>query len=152
MKPIAITEFADRLNEIVPVMMKEFGRRTVKELYHQEVTLPQFFILEYLHKEGESKMTDLAHFMNVTTAAMTGIVDRLVRDKYLERTFEPQDRRIIKVGLTGKAEELVKKVNQHRRQMVIKIFGKISEKDREDYLRILVRIRDVLTIEKEPNA
>jgi DNA-binding MarR family transcriptional regulator len=152
MKPIAITEFADRLNEIVPVMMKEFGRRTVKELYKQEITLPQFFILEYLHKEGELKMTDLAHFMNVTTAAMTGIVDRLVREKYLERTFEPQDRRIIKVKLTAKGEELVKKVSQQRRQMVIRTFGKISEKDRGDYLRILSRIRDVLTIEKETNA
>ena len=144
MSQLSIYEFADKLNEVMPVLMREFVRRQVNELYKGKITLPQFLILDFLHHQGESRMTDLASFMHVTTAAMTGIGERLVKGGYAVRTYEPQDRRIIKVGLTIKGNELVKKVNHQRREMVLKIFGKISESDRQDYLRILMQIKDIL--------
>jgi DNA-binding MarR family transcriptional regulator len=95
-------------------------------------------------------MTDMAHFMQVTTAAMTGLVDRLVRDGYLTRVYDPQDRRVIKIKLTLRGNGLIKKINDHRRKMVIKIFGQIPEADRQDYLRILMQIKEILT--KESSA
>mgnify|MGYP001614567880 FL=1 len=151
MVQVSLLEFADKMNEIIPVIIKGFSRRLATELYKGKITLPQFLILEFLHREGESKMTDLARFMGVSTAAMTGIVDRLVRDGYAVRTFYPHDRRIIKVKLTTRGGELLRKVNQQRRQMLIKIFGRISETDRREYLRILMQIKDILTKEKIPN-
>lgn len=144
MKEISLPDFADTINELMPVLFKEFARRQTNELYKGKITLPQFLILGFLHREGESKMTALARFMQVTTAAMTGIVDRLVKYGYVERVYEPQDRRIIKVRLTNRGSGLLKKINQQRRQMVIRIFGQISTSDRKDYLRILMQIKDIL--------
>ncbi len=63
------------------------------------------------------------------------------------RVYNPEDRRIIKIKLTPQGNTLVKKINQHRRQMVINIFGKLSEPDRREYLRILIQIKDKLTKE-----
>jgi DNA-binding MarR family transcriptional regulator len=145
---LPITEFADRLSRIIPTMMKEFARQQLF-LYRDQITLPQFIILDFLHIQGESKMKDLATFMNVSTAAMTGIVERLVRYKYVIRSFQPDDRRIIKVGLTTRGNELVRKINEQRRKMLVKVFGKVSEKDRQDYLRILTQIKDILLKEKQ---
>jgi len=149
MAGFSLLEFADKMNEIMPIVVKEFARRQINELYKGKITLPQFLILELLHREGESKMKDLAGFMKVSTAAMTGIVDRLVKYGYALRAYDTQDRRIIRIKLTSKGAVLVKKVNQQRRQMTINIFGKISEDERQDYLKILMRIRDILTQEKE---
>lgn len=140
-----LTEFADRLGQIIPVMMKDFARRQMGELFKVKITFPQFFILQFLHIEGESKMTDMARFMNVTTAAMTGLADRLVKSGYVKRIYDPDDRRVIKIELTANGEEIVKNVNQHRRQMIIKMFGKISGADRMNYLRILTQIKETLT-------
>jgi DNA-binding MarR family transcriptional regulator len=137
MNRLCLAEFADRINEIVPVIMKEFTKRQTGELYKTKVTLPQFLILVLLQREGETKMTDLAHMVKVTTAAMTGI-------GYAVRAYDPQDRRIIKVKATTKGSQLVKKVNEERRKMIIKIFGKLSESDRTDYLRILTQIKEAL--------
>ena len=141
---ISISEFADTLSQILPVVMKGFSRHQVSELYKGKITLPQFLILDFLNKKAEARMTDLARFMEVTTAAMTGLVDRLVRYGYVVRGFEPKDRRIIKIKLTSRGKDLVEKVNRHRKEMIIKVFGKISEKDRQDYLRILKKIRDII--------
>jgi DNA-binding MarR family transcriptional regulator len=146
--PVSLNEFADRLNKIIPVVMKAFIRRSTQELYKGKITLPQLLILAFLEEQGESRMTDLARFMKVSTAAMTGIVDRLVRYGYLLRVYDPKDRRTIKVRLNSRGLELIKKIAQQRRKMVISIFGQISEAEREEYLRILTRIHDILTKEE----
>jgi len=142
--PIAIEVFADKVNEIMPAMFKEFTRRLTRELHKTKITLPQFFVLEFLSREGESRMTELANFMNVTTPAMTGIVDRLVRDSYVARIFDPDDRRIIKVKLTAGGNSIVKKICERKQQMIVKVFGKISGVEREQYLGILKQIKDIL--------
>lgn len=142
-----LLEFADKMNEVMPGIIQGFARRQADELYKGKITLPQFLILDFLSQQGESKMTALAHFMQVTTAAMTGIVDRLVGYGYVVRVYDPEDRRIIKIKLTPGGNELVRKINAQRRSMVIKIFGSISEADRQDYLRILMQIKEILTKE-----
>lgn len=149
MSEILLMDFADRMNEIMPEIIKEFARRQADELCKGKVTLQQFLVLGLLKKEQESKMKRLAQFMRVSEAAMTGIVERLVRDNYVVRVYETKDRRIIKIRLSQRGKELVKKINAQRRRMIIKIFGKISERERLDYLRILMHIRDILAKEKE---
>src|SRR3989338_7058848 len=141
---ISLSGFADKLNEVMPVIIKEFSRYQANELYKGKITLPQFLIMDFLNKKGEARMTDLAHFMGVSTAAVTGIVDRLVKYGYVLRGFEPEDRRVIKIKLTPKGYMLVKKINLQRREMLINVFGKISDVDRQEYLRILMEIKDVL--------
>ena len=145
----SLSEFADSINEIMPVIIKEFTRRHSNELYKGKITLPQFLILEFLRRQQECKMKELAGFMRVSTAAMTGIVERLVKYGYCVRQSDPQDRRIIKIRLTPKGGELLKKISGQRRKMAIDIFGQISEKDRGDYLRILMQVKDILTHEEE---
>lgn len=144
MKGIPLSEFADKMNELMPTVIKEFVRRQANELYKGKITLPQFLILAFLAREGGSKMSVLARFMGVSTAAMTGIVERLVRDNYALRQSQAGDRRIIKVKLTYRGAQLVTRINAQRKQMILSIFGKISEEDRRDYLRILMQIKDVL--------
>ncbi len=150
--PHSLNEFADQLNEIMPVVAREFWKKQGSDLDKNKITISQLFILNLLAKRGESKMGDLAHFMEVTTAAMTGIVDRLVRSGYAVRLPQTEDRRIIKIGLSSRGEQLIKRVNLDKRQMVIKIFGKISQGEREEYLKILMHIHDTLSKEKQEAA
>jgi DNA-binding MarR family transcriptional regulator len=144
MLKISISEFADRLNEILPVLIREFAKRQAGELYKGKITMPQFIILDFLNKRGPLKMSDVARFMGVSTAATTGIIDRLVKCGYIKRAHEPNDRRIIKIKSTSKGMELTKRINSQRHKMIINIFSKLSSTERNDYLRVLMRIRDIL--------
>lgn len=137
--------FADKMSEVMPEITRGFARRQTDELCKGKITLPQFLILEFLNQHGESKMTATAHFMRVTTAAMTGIVDRLVGYGYVTRVYDPEDRRVIRIKLTARGSGLVKRITEQRRNMIIKIFGSISEEDRRVYLRVLMQMKDILT-------
>ncbi len=149
---LSLPEFADRLNKIMPVIGREFFRRNANELSQGKITLPQLLILDFLNENGPSRMTDLAHFIKVSTAAMTGIIERLVRHGYAFRVYEPRDRRIIRIRLNPKGSDLIKKINRQKRETVIHIFGRISESERQDYLRILMRIKDILTTEEQKQS
>ena len=144
MADISVSEFADKINEIIPVILREFIKQQANELHKGKITLPQFLIMDFLSRQGESKMTVLANFMNVTTAAMTGIVERLVRDGYVSRINDKADRRVINIKLTAKGSSLVKRITEQKNDMVIKTFGRISGNDRAEYLRILTNIKDIL--------
>jgi len=140
-----LSEFADKLNEIMPVLMREFARMQPAEVYKDKITLPQILILQHLNSQDPVKMTDIANFMKVTTAAATGIINRLVNSGYVLRVLDEKDRRVIKVKITPKGLLLMKKLALERRKTVIHLFSKVSEQDRRDYLRILTRIKDTIS-------
>ena len=144
MSTISLTDFADKLSEILPLIIREFLRRQVQEICKGTVTLQQFIVMEFLKDHPDSKMCELATYMETSMATMTGIVDRLVRQKYVERHFDPSDRRTIKCALTSKGNNLLKEILKRRRDMIISIFGKLSQDDRQDYLRILTQVKDIL--------
>ncbi len=145
---VSIVDFADKLEQIMPEIMKGFIHRLNNDVYKGRITLPQLLILDLLNRQGPSRMTDLAKQMKVTTAASTGIVQRLVLLGYVQREFDQKDRRIIKIKLSPKGTELLKRLTQQRRQLITKIFAQISEHDRGEYLRILVQVKEVLNKEK----
>ena len=144
MPQLTLSEFADRVGEIMPVMMKEFIKRQASDFYKTKITMPQFFVLEFLYRSGESKMSRIAKFINVSTAAITGIVERLVRDGYVIRASDPKDRRIVMIRLTAKGTKAVKDIMEKRKEVTMKIFGVISQEEREQYLNILSHIREHL--------
>ena len=135
-----LSHFSDRVIEIMPVITREFSKRQISEFYKTRITLPQFVVLDALHRHGESKMTDLARYLDVTTAAVTGIVDRLVRDGHVLRMRDPDDRRVIKVKLTAKGSSSARNITEDRKKTIIKLFGMITQKERDAYLGILEHI------------
>ena len=144
MSQLSITEFADKVGELMPFIMKDFMRAQTEEFYKLKITMPQFFVMEHLFRAGECRMGDIAKFINVTTAAMTGLVDRIVREGYAARSSDPDDRRIVKINLTAKGARVVKEMIERRRQVSINMFGRISQEEREEYLKILTHLKETM--------
>lgn len=142
MNTLSLDMFVDKVGEIMPSLSREFLKNQTIDFYKVKLTFPQCFMLDMLDRSGELNMTDLAKSMNVTTAAMTGVADRLVRDSYVVRASDPKDRRVIKIRLTVKGKKAVRMIHEHRRQMLLKLFGVLSVSERKEYLRLLTKIKE----------
>jgi DNA-binding MarR family transcriptional regulator len=151
MGKLAIEEFADRVNEAMAVISREFLRHQTEDFYKIKITMPQIIVLDNIYRHGELKMTDLARVLNVTTAAVTGLCDRLVRDGYAERVSDPNDRRVVKIRLTAEGKKIMRHVHEHRKKAMIKMFGVISQEERESYLSILEHMKEHLSDESGRN-
>lgn len=57
------------------------------------------YLLCLLHERGSVTMTTAARELGITTAAMTGIADKLCRLTYAQRKCNPDDRRVTALAI-----------------------------------------------------
>lgn len=84
------------------------------------LTHGQFFMLIALYEENGLLPSQLADKVSLDRPTTTGLLERLERDGWIERRFDPTNRRIVRVHLTPKAQEqrptilaTYKKINGH---------------------------------------
>jgi DNA-binding MarR family transcriptional regulator len=79
-------------------------------------------------------MTDIARKMGHSTAAATGLVDRMEKLGYLERTHALEDRRKVMVRVTAKGNELVNQLRGSLAQLVANAMQETSSTDAASFL------------------
>ena len=75
-----------------------------------KISYPQFFLLAYLAEEECISMNNIARMMGHSTAAATGMVDKLQDLGYLKRNTAAADRRKIMVRITPEGRELIERM------------------------------------------
>jgi DNA-binding MarR family transcriptional regulator len=115
---------AEELAEIIMHMQRKFLHNLSEELGHGSVSFPQYFLLGYLDKQDVITMSGIASKMGHTTAAATGLVDRLEKLGYVQRSHALDDRRKVMVKITAKGSGLVAEI---RGDMVNKIMTLLRE-------------------------
>ena len=87
--------------------------RLSEELAPGQVSFPQFFLLAHIGAQTKPlSMSEIADKMNHSTAAATGLVDRLENLGYVQRTHAANDRRKVLVKITRKGHALVDRIRQ----------------------------------------
>ncbi|MGA2775814.1 MAG: MarR family winged helix-turn-helix transcriptional regulator [Candidatus Omnitrophota bacterium] len=135
-----IKEFANKVIELSPQIIRGFKQYENNYLTRGEITLPQFWALGYLDYNGKSKMNDLAKHLKISPSATTGLINRLIVQGLVVRKDDFHDRRIVWIELTPKGKGIIKSITKQKTETLIKVFGKISPKDREHYLNILEQV------------
>jgi DNA-binding MarR family transcriptional regulator len=125
----AVQAEADRLADFVLFTQRSCILNLSGELSKGNVSYPQFFLLAYLSCEEYLTMTDIAKKMGHSTAAATGLVDRLEKLSYVERVHAAEDRRKIMVRITQKGVELVSRM---RREIATDLADMLSHMDQEE--------------------
>jgi DNA-binding MarR family transcriptional regulator len=103
---------AGRLADFIMFTQRSFLLNLSKELNKGSVSFAQFFLLGYLAKEDYLTMTDISKKMGHSTAAATGLVDRLEKLGYVQRLHASDDRRKVMVQITRKGIDLVEKMRE----------------------------------------
>jgi DNA-binding MarR family transcriptional regulator len=125
----ALQAEADRLADFVLFTQRSCILNLSGELSKGNVSFPQFFLMAYLSSEEYLTMSDIAKKMGHSTAAATGLVDRLEKLSYVERIHAAEDRRKIMVRITQKGVELVSRM---RREIAIDLADMLSNMDQEE--------------------
>lgn len=101
---------AEQLSDFVMFAQRSCILNLSSELTKDKVSFPQFFLMTYLEAEPFLTMSSIAKKMGHSTAASTGLVDKLEELGYVERGHAPNDRRKIIVRITAQGRELVAKM------------------------------------------
>lgn len=106
------------------------------------LSMPQFSILMQLHYKGPCGMSEISERFDVTAAAASQLVDKLVQGGYIERTEDPSDRRAKLLKLSTNGSKLVDKGIQERYRWMDELVGQLTAEERGQVAEALTMLTE----------
>ena len=105
----------------------------------------EVFALILLERRGEIIMSDIAGYVNVSMSTATGIVDRLVKNGYVERNRGDSDRRVVMIRLTEKGKSFADQIKNLGTRYFERISDALTEEERAFLFRIFSKVMGVIS-------
>ncbi len=132
---------AERLADIFAEMQRSFVLALSKKLARGNVSFPQYCLLGFLAQQETLTMTEVARRMGHTTAAATGLVDRLEKLGHVERRHTQEDRRKILVRVTASGSQLVAEVRDDMICNLLKMMEHLEPTEQKAWVQIYEKLR-----------
>ncbi len=123
-----------KLADFILFSQREFLLNLSRELNRDNISFAQFFLLSYLSTSPELTMTDIARKMGHSTAAATGLVDRLEKLGYMERTHAIDDRRKVLVRITSRGLDLVSRLRDELQNQIASAMTETASSDAASFI------------------
>ncbi|HRV28185.1 MAG TPA: MarR family transcriptional regulator [Spirochaetia bacterium] len=101
------------------------------------LNFPRMMILFRLAHKDQCSVSDIGKHMDVSSPAASQLLDKLVEAGYINRTENPDDRRIRNIEITEKGLALVHEIESKLNNSMHEIVQAIPEKDRSGVAKSL---------------
>jgi len=136
------TQFSQSIRAWMDVFMHRSMRGWGHYAKSTGLSMPQFSVLMQLHHKGACGMSAISERFEVTPAAASQLVDKLVQSGLIQRVEDPNDRRAKLLNLTDKGRDLIRQGIEERYRWVEELAGKLTAEERaqiSDALNIMTR-------------
>jgi len=127
--------------------------KSLKHKFHHYVqdsgfTLPQLSVISILEKHGEQKVSELSFKMGLSNSTVSGILDRLEQKDIIKRERTKNDRRVVKISLTGKSQDFCNDFRRKKEEYFTQLLKKLSEQEIRDIIKGLEILNRALAEEE----
>lgn len=99
--------------------------------------------LRYVSERKNPSMKDISDYLCITPPSATSLVNGLVKAKHLERLYDKDDRRIVRLAITQSGKKKLEAGFRDITKRMEKILSNLEEKERRDLIRILQKLHRV---------
>jgi len=119
---------------------RKISRQYSAEFAPYGVTPTQSFVLFDLVSHDGSSVKDIASRIQLDSPAVTGVIDRLVKEELVKRQEDPSDRRSLQIFLTSRGRELAQKLLPMAQEFNRSLQSGLNPDERELFQQILSRL------------
>jgi DNA-binding MarR family transcriptional regulator len=115
------------------------------------LSMPQFSTLVQLHFRGIAGISEVSERFEITPAAASQLVDKLVQGGLIRREEDPHDRRAKCLNLTDKGKNLVQRKMEERYRWLDQLAEKLTPEERAKVAEAMdIMTRAAKELEAEP--
>ena len=118
-------EFAELLNQLL-IDLQSIFRKKNKEL---SVSFSQVIVISSIPNDGIN-MSLLSHRIGVDNSTLTRLIDILIKNNYVIKIKNPNDKRSVIVSLTKDGREILKKIESNVDSFSEKIYNDFPREDK----------------------
>ncbi|CCU83397.1 MULTISPECIES: MarR family transcriptional regulator [Mesotoga] len=146
-------EESSRIQEMLTLVKRIMS--VVKQNFESDfkkmgVTQSQILVMRVLNLRGDMKVSDISKELDLSNSTVSGIIDRLVEKKIVQRKRSDEDRRIVMISLADEYRQPVKKGLNAFAQKMRKALSTMTEEDVDSIIRGLEKLEKILEESQEP--
>ena len=145
-----IDEQIKRLEDLGAILVRGFQLVGSAGAFGGELSFSQYLILQTLLEKEAMRMNELARTLGVSKANVTGLVDRMVRARLIDRMRSDEDRRVVFVTLTQKGKRTVQRMLNTQRREWRRIMETIPPRNLDIFMNSLEQLAHALTARERP--
>jgi DNA-binding MarR family transcriptional regulator len=135
-------------------IMKQFPRPKLKQSAIDGLTRSEYELLVMLvmNLDGDKKaltVTEISTLLQITPAGVTHLINPLEGAGYIERLQDPNDRRIVRIGLTGKGTQVAESLITEVQENLIGLVNFLGEEDSKTLIRLMSQAIEYFTSQFE---
>lgn len=138
--------------KLLPELGKALATSVPDRVRHQGISNAQVRAVVHLAEYGPQTMGELAQGLRITTPSTTGLINPLVDMDLVQRERDDEDRRVVRVKLTQKAQTMAGHVLAQRRREVEQALDGMDEEARLHFLEGLQRLAGVYDTDEPRDA
>lgn len=101
-------------------------------------------LIHLLAHNKDVSQRELAGLAQVKPGSISEVLERLEKDKIVKRWRDDSDRRIVRVRLTSKGEQLYQENREARHQFESELLQTVTDDEREVFVRVIQKMRHQL--------
>ena len=135
-------QFNTTMREWAESFMHRSMREWSRYVKSSGLSMPQFSILMKIYHRGGCGISDISQHLDVTNAAASQLVDKMVGMGLLDRAEDPKDRRAKQVTLSNKGRSLLEKGAEARNRWVEDLATHLTAQQRDEVISALKLLLD----------
>ena len=145
-KPSVSSQVAeiDNLLREVGGLLRKWGRDILGGF---DITNPQFEALLVLREHGELTMGELCAKMFLACSTATDLIDRMERNQLIERVRDTADRRVIRLRVLEKGNQLIDQILEARQAYLNDAMSGLGASEKARLIRSLQQLSSLLSRE-----
>lgn len=124
-------QFLATFQEWIDLFMHRSMRRFIQYARKNNLSLSMMGALFHLHKQEKAGVGDLGEHLGVTSAAASQMLDRLVQQELIQRTENPDDRRLKHLVITPKGCQVLEESMQLRQSWLAELAESLTIEERQ---------------------
>lgn len=139
---MSLYEQVKRINE-AEYMINRLIYKHYKQYLNSGITTQQAVVLDIVYLAKRITVGEIAIEMNISSSAVSQLIAKLEKSKYIKREINLQNRREVFITLAENGLEYFSKQDYVEQQIADKIYSKISSKELDELERIVGKLRGI---------
>lgn len=138
----------ERASREIIESLQALGRYLAHHGLPEGVSVSQYIVLKELN-QGRLRPSDLAGCLGVTPGTVTPLIDRLTQGGLVDRSRDPDDRRMLRLALTGAGRRRLAEIEQCHQAVLQRLTAGLSDEELLGLRHGLARMQRTAVMEGE---
>jgi len=135
-----VEQYAVRWETLLGQITSRLDQALGKAIEHTGLSTSQCRALLFLLDHDNSTMSALSSGLAISLSAATGIVDRLIKKRLVERSRDETDRRVVRVRLSDTGSEVARTARAVMHQYTVTALHALNEQDQDRLMKLMETI------------